>query len=157
MNNITPNLRNNWLSLVGFILICLLVFGFGGLFKPEAWYANLNKAPWTPPNIAFPIAWSFLYLCIAVVGWQTFHSNKLTLKRLWASQIVINALWSWVFFGQHWILVGLVVLVILDALVINLALKTRREGLLLSSILLAPYIAWLLLATSLNTYIYMAN
>ena len=52
---------------------------------------------------------------------------------------------------------GLVVLVILDALVINLALKSRREGLLLSSILLAPYIVWLLLATSLNTYIYMAN
>ena len=152
-----PTLAKNWQSLAIFLLICFLVFSFGGLFRPGDWYLALNKAPWTPPNIAFPIVWSFLYLCIALSGWQIYHLGNTTLKTLWLLQMLLNALWSWIFFGQHWLLLGLLTIITLDALVINLALKARRLKLGFASLMLVPYITWLLLATSLNTYIVLAN
>jgi benzodiazapine receptor len=133
------------------------VFSFGGLFRPGEWYLALNRAPWSPPNIAFPIVWTFLYVFIAIAGWQLYHQGNSTLRTLWASQLILNGLWSWVFFGQHWVAVALVNIVFIDILVINLILKSRRAGLAMSSLLLTPYIIWLLLATSLNTYILLAN
>ena len=150
-------LKSNWQSLLAFLLICFAVFAFGGLFQPGDWYAQLNRAPWSPPNIAFPITWAFLYVMIAISGWQLHHSNNQSLKVLWWSQLIFNALWSWLFFGQHWTLAGLIDLILIDMLVINLALKAQRAGFTLSCLSLLPYIAWLLLATSLNTYIVFAN
>jgi benzodiazapine receptor len=150
-------LKEKWPSLIVFLLICLAVFSFGGLFRPGEWYLALNRAPWSPPNIAFPIVWTFLYVFIAIAGWQLYHQGNSTLRTLWASQLILNGLWSWVFFGQHWVAVALVNIVFIDILVINLILKSRRAGLAMSSLLLIPYIIWLLLATSLNTYILLAN
>jgi len=155
LNN--PTLAENWKSLSIFLFACFLVFSFGGLFRPGDWYLALNKAPWNPPNIAFPIVWSFLYIFIAVAGWQIFHRGNTTLKTLWLLQLIFNALWSWVFFGQQWVLIGLINIIIIDALVINLILKARRANLSSASLFLLPYIAWLLLATTLNTYILLAN
>lgn len=150
-------LKEKWPSLIVFLLICLAVFSFGGLFRPGEWYLALNRAPWSPPNIAFPIVWTFLYVFIAIAGWQLYHQGNSTLRTLWASQLILNGLWSWVFFGQHWVAVALVNIVFIDILVINLILKSRRAGLKMASLLLVPYVVWLLLATSLNTYILLAN
>jgi benzodiazapine receptor len=150
-------LQERWPSLLAFLTICLAVFLFGGLFVPGDWYLALNRAPWSPPNIAFPIVWTFLYVFIAIAGWQIYHRGNSSLKALWVTQLILNGLWSWVFFGQQWMLVGLLTIVLLDGLVINLILKTRRAGLALASWLLVPYIVWLLIATSLNTYILIAN
>ncbi len=150
-------LQEKWPSLIVFLLICLAVFSFGGLFRPGEWYLALNRAPWSPPNIAFPIVWTFLYVFIAIAGWQIYHQGNSTLRTLWASQLILNGLWSWVFFGQHWVAFALLNIVFIDILVINLILKSRRAGLAMSSLLLTPYIIWLLLATSLNTYILLTN
>ena len=149
--------KEKWPSLLVFLLICFAVFSFGGLFRPGDWYLSLNQAPWSPPNIAFPIVWSFLYVFIAIAGWQIYHQGNSTLRALWITQLILNGLWSWVFFGQHWVVVALINIVLLDVLVINLILKARRAGLKMASLLLGPYIVWLLLATSLNTYIVIAN
>jgi len=157
MTQTKANLRQHWQSLAGFILVCFLVSAFGSLFTPGEWYESLNKAPWTPPNAAFPIVWAGLYVCIAISGWQIFHRDHPTLKTLWILQLILNALWSWAFFGQHWVLLALLNLIAIDALVINLILKARRLGLNSVSLLLTPYVIWLLLATSLNTYIFAAN
>jgi len=153
----TATLKSNWLSLLSFMLICFAVFAFGGLFQPDDWYLALNKAPWTPPNIAFPIVWSLLYIMIAIAGWQLFNSNNRGLFTLWCAQLFFNGLWSWLFFGEHWSGAGLLDLILIDILVINLALKARRANVTLDAVLLLPYIAWLLLATSLNAYIVFAN
>ena len=154
---IHPTLAEHWRSLVVFLLLCVLVFAFGGLFMPGDWYLGLNRAPWSPPNIAFPIVWTFLYICIALAGWKIFHHSDSTLKALWGLQLAFNALWSWVFFGQHWVLLGLLNIILIDALVINLILKARRAKLVAVYRLLVPYLGWLLLATSLNAYILFAN
>jgi len=150
-------LNSHWQSLLVFLLIGFAVFAFGGLFQPGDWYLQLNRAPWSPPNIAFPITWAFLYVMIAICGWQLHHSQNKTLTLLWWVQLALNGLWSWLFFGQHWTLLGLVDLILIDVLVISLAFKSWKAGFRLSGLTLLPYIAWLLLASSLNAYIVFAN
>ena len=152
-----PEAKLSYKYLPIFLIISLLVMGFGGLFIPGLWYESLNKAPWTPPNLAFPIVWAVLYLFIAISGWQIFAQNNTNLKILWSTQLAVNTIWSWVFFGQHWVLAGLINLVILDILVILLTLKCHQSKLKMSTALMLPYISWLLIATSLNTYIYINN
>ena len=153
----SQRLREKWPSLLIFLLISFSVFIFGGLFRPDEWYLALNRAPWSPPNIAFPIVWTVLYLLIAIAGWQIYHRGNSTLQMIWVLQLVLNGIWSWLFFGQHWLLISLLNIILIDALVINLILKAYRAKLSAVSLLLAPYILWLLIATSLNTYVLFAN
>ena len=140
-----------------FIILCALVMGFGGLFMPGPWYDSLQKAPWTPPNLAFPIVWSILYIFIAISGWQIFAHNNTKLKLLWSIQLAANAAWSWVFFGQHWVLIGLIDLAVLDVLILTMIVKCMKSQLKVAAILMIPYIVWLFIATSLNMFILFNN
>ena len=149
----TMPLRNLAIPLIA----CFATLAFGGLFTPGEWYEALNKAPWNPPNVAFPIVWTILYLFIAISGWQIFSSNIIQLKWCWWAQLSVNAIWSWVFFGQQWVLIGLIDIVILNVMVITLIIGCFKCKLNLSAFLLLPYIAWLLLATTLNGYILLNN
>lgn len=139
------------------LIACLATFAFGGLFIPGDWYASLNRAPWSPPNIAFPIVWFILYLFIAISGWHLFSTKHKHLQKLWCLQLGINAIWSWVFFGQHWVLLGLINILVLGLIVGLLMIKCYKNKLAFSTYLLTPYLAWLALAASLNAYILLNN
>ena len=151
--NALPSLK----TLPIFVIACILALAVGALYVPGPWYESLNRAPWTPPNIAFPIVWTILYTFIALSGWQIFASKSTTLKWLWVIQLMVNAAWSWVFFGQHWVLIGLLDLLILDALVIAILITCVKQKLAMSVWLMTPYLIWLLIATSLNSYILIYN
>lgn len=140
-----------------FIGLCLAVFLFGGLFQPGEWYATLQRAPWSPPNLAFPIVWSILYILIAVSGWLLFATDHRQLKHLWLIQLALNAAWSYLFFGRHWPLISLIEISLLAFCVLILIIGAWRVGLKLISYLLLPYTLWLILATSLNAYIVVFN
>lgn len=140
-----------------FAVLCLAVFLFGGLFQPGEWYEALNRAPWSPPNIAFPIAWTILYVLIAIAGHKIANSGDKFALTIWYVQLGLNALWSWVFFGEHWLLIGLVDLIALVLLVAFLIVRTARTANWVTSVMLTPYLIWLGLATSLNAYIVVNN
>lgn len=140
-----------------YAILCLAAFLFGGLFQPGDWYLGLNKAWWTPPSIAFPIAWSILYIMIAFAGYCAAHAQSKWLIRLWHVQLAINALWSWLFFGEHWVLLALADLIVLLLLVITMITIALRQGAKKIAYLLLPYCLWLGLATSLNAYIVLYN
>jgi len=146
-----------WLSLPFFFIVCFTVAYIGAIFPPGQWYEDLNRAPWSPPNIAFPIVWSTLYCFIAISGWWVFLHGLKKQKTLWCIQLILNVVWSWIFFGQHWVAVGLVDLLLLIASVFLLILSCWRSNLKLPVFLLLPYLVWLLIATSLNTYILLEN
>jgi len=147
----------SWLPLLGFLAVCYVVFGFGGLFQPGDWYESLERAPWSPPNIAFPIVWVILYALIAISGWLIYRQQNTKLLGLWIAQLLFNGLWSWLFFGQDWVVLGLIDLVLIDFLVALLILGCLKNGQKLCSLLLLPYLVWLVLATSLNVYILVHN
>lgn len=153
-------------SLIFHFALCLAAFAFGGLFTPGEWYESLNRAPWSPPNIAFPIVWSFLYVFIAIAGWRLAQSqagtlqlslHRLSLHKLWGIQLFLNALWSWIFFGQHWPIVGLINILMITSIVAVLTIQCFRQQQTIAGLLLSPYLIWLCLATSLNVYVVVMN
>jgi tryptophan-rich sensory protein len=127
------------------------------LFKPGEWYKSLKKPGFTPPNWAFPVAWSIIYLLLAWAGYRlTLLPGSETLLALWAAQIALNTLWTPVFFGSHRILAGMIILTLLwlvVAAMVVMALQLEA----LTGLILLPYLAWLSIAAALNFSILCNN
>jgi tryptophan-rich sensory protein len=155
MNQLRVN--KNWWVLLLFLGICYSVAAFGAQFTPGAWYEQLNRAPWNPPNAAFPIAWTILYAFIAIAGWLIFASGAVAAKILWVVQLTCNAAWSWLFFGQQWVGIALVDIALMAIFIAMLIKVCWSAGLRVAGWLLLPYLLWVLLATSLNGYIHIYN
>jgi benzodiazapine receptor len=147
------------------ISITSLVFSFlcvgltalsGASFLPGNWYATLNKPFWTPPNIVFPIAWTLLYLMIAVAGAFIFQGSNRQLKILWVLQLLLNGLWSWLFFGRHLVLIGMIdIIMMLVSIAWLVWLSFSRIRVV--ALLLLPYLAWVAYASTLNLGIFILN
>jgi len=149
-----------WISLVAFIGLVAAAAAFGGLYTPDGWYDLLNKPEWQPPNWVFAPVWTVLYLMIAVAGWLVWRSRH---KRdiwftmgLFIAQLILNAGWSWLFFGQHNIRAALADILALDIVVAVTVLLFFRVSTLAGALML-PYLAWILFATFLNYTIWTLN
>jgi benzodiazapine receptor len=114
----------------------------------------------TPPNYVFPIAWTVLYGLIGACGWliwSTSSSPKLELlKTLYVTQLILNWSWTPLFFHYHLSGLSLVVLGAMDILVAMIILSAYREVRALS-LLMLPYLLWILFASYLNFYIWQYN
>lgn len=118
---ISPSL----VSLLVFIALVGATAALGGQWGAGPWYAALSKPDWTPPNWVFPPAWAALYLMIAVAGWliwTTPHESRTLVLGLWAGQLLLNAAWSYIFFGRHEIALGLIDILALWAVIAAFAL-----------------------------------
>ena len=148
------------IGLAGFIAVCFLAAASGAYFRPGAWYKALRKPDWTPPDWLFPIAWSILYLMIAISGWLVWRENGFSgapyALAAYGAHLLFNALWSGVFFGARRIDLAFadVVLMWLSlALTMMLFLPVSP----LAVALLAPYLAWVSFAGLLNLTIWRLN
>ncbi len=150
-------------SLAVISVACFVTALIGGkVTAPQipTWYAGLKKPKWTPPRLAFPIVWPFLYILIAISGWLLWESVPSEGRTLavfaFVVQLALNAIWSPVFFGAHKIFAGLIVIIILDvAIVVTIAAAWPVEN--WASLLLLPYLAWTAFATALNARIWTSN
>ncbi|MDF0497419.1 TspO/MBR family protein [Bradyrhizobium yuanmingense] len=137
------------------------VVGIGWLIgatnPPGAWYASLAKPGFVPPNWAFPIAWTILYVLIAVAGWRTFRREPRGKAMLaWAAQMALNFVWSPVMFTMHQIGAALVILIgLFVAIVTYIAVEMSRDR--LAAALFVPYAAWVAFAGVLNAAIWRLN
>jgi tryptophan-rich sensory protein len=129
----------------------------GAMFMPGPWYETLVKPSWTPPNWLFAPVWTTLYVMIAIAGglaWRNDLSRGTSV--IWGVGLVLNAAWSYIFFGQHLIGVALADIVLLWcailAFIVTAWTYDRR-----ASLLFVPYLAWVSLATALNFTIWRMN
>ena len=121
------------------------------------WYINLNQAPWSPPGWVFGAAWTTIMICFSIYMaylFKFFKDSKLLV--LFGIQFVLNVIWNYIFFNQHLIGLGLIFIIILTIIVCTFLVSYNRK-LKIKSLLVLPYFLWLLIATSLNTYIYLYN
>ncbi|WP_441261164.1 TspO/MBR family protein [Bradyrhizobium sp. 521_C7_N1_3] len=143
------------------LVFVVAVVGIGWLIGatnlPGAWYAGLAKPDFVPPNWAFPVAWTILYIMIAVAGWRTFRRERSGRAMLvWAAQLALNFVWSPVMFTMHQIGAALVILICLFvAIVTYISLETSRDR--LAAALFVPYAAWVAFAGVLNAAIWRLN
>lgn len=147
--------------MVRLLVFVVGVVGIGWLIGatnlPGDWYAGLAKPGFVPPNWAFPVAWTILYVMIAVAGSRTFArepSGKAML--LWATQLLLNFAWSPVMFTMHQIGVALIILIGLFVAIVNyIGLEWSRDR--LAAVLFVPYAAWVAFAGVLNAAIWRLN
>lgn len=153
----TTGRATKWISLAVFVGVVAAAASFGAIFKPGPWYAALVKPPWTPPNWVFGPVWTALYVMIAVAGWLVWRSDERgRALRLWIAALVLNAAWSWLFFGQHWIGAALADIVLLLVAIMAFARAAWPVN-RLASALFWPYLAWVAYATTLNGAIWVLN
>jgi tryptophan-rich sensory protein len=149
----------SWITLAGFLAATLGAGATGVLFPPGAWYRTLRKPAWTPPDRLFPIAWTALYLAMAFAAWRVALSPSPWAApglALWSWQIVMNALWSPVFFGLRRPGAALVVLAALwTAVVLTTVLFRAADP--VAGLLMTPYVLWVSYAGALNFWIWRAN
>jgi tryptophan-rich sensory protein len=152
---ISPNL----VALLVFVGLVMATATLGGQWGAGAWYANLSKPAWTPPGWLFPPVWLALYVMIAVAGWliwKTPHESRMLILAPWAAQLVLNAAWSYIFFGRHEIAIGLLDILamwVMIAAFIIAAWPVNRGA----ALLFIPYLIWVSYAAALNAAIWFRN
>ena len=140
-----------------YLAICAVPAAAGILFKPGAWYAALDKPPWTPPDRLFPVIWAVLYVLMSLAAARVagLPGSDLALG-LWALQIAVSTLWSAVFFGQHGMAAGAVIIAILWAAVLATAVAFWRLD-PVAGLMMVPYLAWGSFALALNLSVWRRN
>jgi tryptophan-rich sensory protein len=125
----------------------------------EGWYRAVERPAWTPPDIAFPIVWTLLYIAMATAAWLAWRAEPGASRgALWTfvAQLALNASWSFVFFGLQDVALAFVniVALFLAILAATVAFAQRSR---LAAWLMVPYIAWVGYATALNGAILEMN
>jgi tryptophan-rich sensory protein len=145
------------LALAGFLLACFAAASTGALFGPGAWYARLRKPSFNPPNWLFPIAWTVLYAMIAVAGWLAWTQVGLGPEVwLWWGSLVLNAAWSWLFFGLRRMDLAFYELVLFWVSILGMILAFAPIS-AVAAWLLVPYLAWVSFAGVLNWTLWRMN
>ncbi|WP_300369255.1 TspO/MBR family protein [Brachyspira sp.] len=149
------------ITLIISIIVCLLIGFLGGIsVKADnfVWYNSLNKSPLSPPNILFPIAWSILYILLAISISIIINIKPLYKKAviIFIIQLILNSFWTYIFFELKQPLFGLVEIIILDIMIIITILKFKSIS-KIASILLLPYLLWCLFASYLTFHVVMFN
>jgi benzodiazapine receptor len=148
------------LALVGWLALSFTAAAIGGFFLPGEWHARLQKPAWNPPNWIFGPVWTALYTMMAVAAWFVWKRGgfaaQLIALSLFLLQLLINALWSPLFFGLRNPALAFVdiVLLWLALLATVVAFWKVRP---LAGALLVPYLAWVTFAGALNFAIWRLN
>ncbi len=146
------------------ITLCLLVGALGSAFTApsiESWYATLNKPFFSPPNFIFAPVWTTLYILMGISLFLVYQKGlKKKAVRIAVSffmlQLLLNFLWSVVFFGLHAPLLALIEIILLWFAIFLTILRFNNISKLAAKMLI-PYILWVSFATVLNLSIVLLN
>ena len=154
---------NKIIKLLALVLVCEGVGFLGTIFTLPAittWYLTLHKASFNPPSFLFGPVWTALYFIMAVALFLVLQ-KKLKKQRnfliiLFSVQLILNFLWSVIFFGLHLPMLAFLEIIFLwisIALLIIDFWKYSKSA----AILLIPYLAWVSFASVLNLFVVLLN
>ncbi len=150
-------------ALVVAVAVCVAAGALGAFATASGlptWYASLRRPAWNPPSRVFAPVWTVLYLTMAVAAWQVWRAHSGAAGRValgvFVAQLVLNAVWSPIFFGLRkpgWAFVEIVALWLAVVATIAVFWPIRP----LAGALLLPYLAWTTFAAVLNGTIWRLN
>ena len=156
-------MSRDWIALPIFTGICFAVGASGSVFTASSvktWYPRLLKPAGTPPSWLFGPVWSLIYLLMAVAAWlvwrQRIHEDVWSALALFVAQLILNGLWSFVFFGWRRPAAALIEIVVLLAAIAITAMRFAEFS-RLAFWLIVPYGTWVLYASYLNFGIWRLN
>lgn len=154
--------RRDLPGLVLWLGLSLLTGAIGSVASTRApeFYAQLERPAWSPPSWLFGPVWTTLYVLMGLAAWLVWRERHRADVRaplvVFALQLALNALWSWLFFA--WRMGGAAlaeILLLAAAIVLTMVLFRRVRP--LAAALLVPYLAWVLFATALTVSLWRAN
>lgn len=141
----------------------LLAGAIGSVFTTSEigyWYAKLNKPSFNPPNWIFGPVWTTLYILMGYAWYRAWKAadaaQAKTIAIVFIAQLILNSLWSIVFFRWHspdWAVVVILALLFAIGACFRLFYPVDHKA----AWLLLPYYAWVLFATVLNIAIWNLN
>lgn len=143
-------------------IACLLLGSLSGLLTIDSvttWYPSILKPTWNPPSWIFGPVWTTLYIMMGVsvaLIWHSKHPNRKRAMAFFALQLILNLLWTPLFFGLNligWSFVEIIVLFLTISVTIMNFFKINK----LSAWLLVPYLLWVGFATVLTGTIWTLN
>ena len=156
---------SKYLKIIYCVAICLAVGYLSSNVTQSSiktWYPTIEKPIFNPPNWVFAPVWTMLFIMMGIAAgmvWNKLETNKELVKKgllFFTVQLLLNALWSYLFFGLNNILLALIEIVLLW-LIIYETYHIFKQIDKRASYLLIPYLAWVGFATILTGTIYWLN
>lgn len=155
------------IGLFGWLIVVFAAATVGAIASVDAgeFYGQLEKPSWAPPGWLFGPVWTVLYAFMGIAAWLVWRERynlNASLKRIHAAltvfimQLVLNALWSWVFFSWKlggWAFVDIILLWIFIGFTLVGFLRVKK----MAALLIAPYLLWVLFAAILNYAVWKMN
>ncbi len=141
------------------ILVPVILGGIVGIFISQFMdYGSLNKPPFAPPGIVFPIVWTILYVLMGVSYGILKYNNLVDEKidRIYYLQLFVNLLWPIFFFAFKWRLFSIIWIILLVVLVATMIYRFYQKN-KASALIQIPYLLWTIFATYLNIGFYLLN
>lgn len=156
-------MKFNYKKISQLIIFIIIPLGLGTLVGflsgSNSGYSKFIKPAFAPSGIVFPIVWTVLYILMGISAYLIFNSknpkSSIALKTYY-TQLLINLLWSFIFFNFRLILLAAIWIVLLITLVIDMILKFKKIN-KVAGYLQIPYLLWLIFAFILNISIYFLN
>ncbi|GAA4821260.1 tryptophan-rich sensory protein [Marinicella pacifica] len=154
--------QKQFFGLIGWLLISFAASAVGAVasIQAQSFYGELTQPSWAPPGWVFGPVWTTLFALMGVAAWLVWREggcrkNKTSLS-LFLVQLVVNALWSWLFFAWHLGAYALIDLIVLWLLIIATLVAFWRVK-ALAGVLLVPYLLWVSFAGILNYTVWQLN
>lgn len=147
------------------VIICLAVGYLSGMVTRASittWYPTLVKPSFNPPNWIFAPVWTSLYVMMGVAAgliWNQITTQKAAVTKalqIFAIQLVLNALWSYLFFGLHNLMLATIEVVLLWLMIFETYSQFAKIN-KTASYLMLPYLAWVSFASVLTASIWWLN
>jgi tryptophan-rich sensory protein len=156
----------NKISRIAIVVIICLIVGYvsGMVTRPSitTWYPTLVKPSFNPPNWIFAPVWTSLYIMMGIAAglvWNQITDHKEAVTKalqFFAIQLVLNALWSYLFFGMHNLMLASIEVVLLWLLIFETYSQFAKIN-KTAGYLLLPYLAWVSFAAVLTGSIWWLN
>lgn len=162
MSNPASTSKHSLLGLAGWLLATFATGAIGAFASANAgdFYTALERPAWAPPAWLFGPVWTMLYVLMGIAAWLVWRARGFAgagaALVIFVIQLIVNALWTWLFFVWHRGALAFAEIMLLWLLIAaNIILFSRTSR--TAAALLLPYLAWVSFATTLTFAVWQRN
>ena len=150
------------IGLIGWLIITFIAAAIGSAASAESglFYQQISRPEWAPPGWLFAPVWTILYILMGISAWIVWRIDGFRRARIALSlfiiQLVLNAIWTWIFFVWRQGALAFAEILILWALILCTTIAFWRVR-VIAGILLLPYLAWVSFASVLTFTVWRLN
>ena len=150
------------LGFIAWLVLCYATSFIGamGSVQAQSFYGQLTQPSWAPPPWLFGPVWTVLYALMAIAAWLVWRTGGFKAQgvalSLFLVQLVVNGLWSWLFFAWRLGGIAFAEIIVLWVLIAATLIAFWRVR-VLAGVMLIPYLLWVSFASALNFSLWQLN